>query len=129
MEARKKVNLLLIEDDYEDIEIFNEILARLSSEVILTTIEDGLTALKMLREGECTPDYIFLDLNLPAMSGLEFLQKIRDEPLIRHIPVLVHSSYNEKEVIGQCKNFGAKKFIAKSSDASDLIESIKQCLK
>jgi CheY-like chemotaxis protein len=129
MEARKKVNLLLIEDDHEDIEIFNEVLARLSSEVILTTIEDGLTALKMLRQGECTPDYIFLDLNLPAMSGLEFLQKISYEPLIRHIPILVHSSYNDKAVIRQCKDFGVKNFIVKSSDAGDLIKSIEECLK
>jgi CheY-like chemotaxis protein len=69
-------NILQIDDDCDDCELFMEALEEISS-AQYTAIYDPVEALRKLMESEITPDVIFLDLNMPIMSGIEFLTEIK----------------------------------------------------
>jgi two-component system, response regulator len=129
MRSNGTPGILLVEDDHEDIEIFTAILAKLTLNVELTTIEDGRLAMQMLSDGECQPDYIFLDLKLPSMDGLELLHEIRGNDALRLVPVVILSAVDNALIIEKCKELGVDAIIAKSSDERPLASQLKNYLK
>ena len=102
------LNILLVEDDEAD--VMNVQQAFKSSQITnpLYVATDGSTALAMLRGAAGQPPIIpperriiLLDLNMPQMTGLEFLQQLRADPTIAHIPVVVIAASNqERERVG-----------------------------
>jgi putative two-component system response regulator len=129
MRTTGRPSILLVEDDYEDVEIFTDILTMLTTNVMLTTIEDGLIALKMLSAGECQPDFIFLDLKLPSIDGLELLSKMRENVTLTSIPVIVLSAIENPLIMKKCVELGVEDFISKSPDTRILTTRLKNCLR
>ncbi|MDX1674848.1 MAG: response regulator [Longimicrobiales bacterium] len=101
----RPVEILLVEDNPGDIDLTLEALeeARVSNTV--EVVEDGVEALRYLRqEGPYTdaspPDLVLLDLNLPRKDGREVLEEIKADPSLRRIPVVVlTTSDSEKDVL------------------------------
>jgi CheY-like chemotaxis protein len=122
------VKILLVEDDYDDIQYFSDTLYRLSTSVFLTTIQDGNTAYQLLKSQECSPDYIFLDLNLPILDGVALLRKMRDDSSILNVPIIVHTASVNKAHLDECKELGISRFVAKSVDGIQLTKTLKECL-
>lgn len=99
VEAGSKV-ILLVEDDQAHAEIVRRTLSGSSFPPQLVHVEDGRQALDYLyrRDGFATalpgsnPDLILLDLRMPRMDGLEVLKKIKDDPLLARIPVIIMST-------------------------------------
>ncbi|HEX2808222.1 MAG TPA: ATP-binding protein [Kineosporiaceae bacterium] len=79
-------HVLLVEDLIENVRLVEEILKR-RPQIILTTTGLGATAVDLARRDP--PDLILLDLNLPDMHGSGVLQRLRDDPATRDIPVVV----------------------------------------
>jgi len=74
------------------------------------------------------PDYIFLDINMPVMNGKECLEKIKDEPLLRDIPVIVYttsSRFSEREMY---RSLGARECIVKPTSFSVLVNILRKTL-
>lgn len=103
------LNILLVEDDEAD--VMNVQQAFKSGQITnpLYVANDGSTALAMLRGEPGQPPIIpperriiLLDLNMPQMTGLEFLQQLRADPAIAHIPVVVITTSNQ-----ECDRVGA----------------------
>ena len=97
------VNLLLVEDDEVDIQGMKRAFAKSRIGNPITVARDGIEALEFLR-GEngrpklAKPHLILLDLNMPRMNGLEFLQAIRaDEDLKRSIVFIITTSKAEED--------------------------------
>lgn len=97
------VNLLLVEDDEVDIQGMKRAFAKSRIGNPITVAHDGIEALEFLR-GEngrpklAKPHLILLDLNMPRMNGLEFLQAIRaDEDLKRSIVFMITTSKAEED--------------------------------
>jgi CheY-like chemotaxis protein len=97
------VNLLLVEDDEVDIQGMKRAFAKSRIGNPITVARDGIEALEFLR-GEngrpklAKPHLILLDLNMPRMNGLEFLQAIRaDEDLKRSIVFMITTSKAEED--------------------------------
>jgi len=97
------VNLLLVEDDEVDIQGLKRAFAKSRIGNPITVARDGIEALEFLR-GEngrpklAKPYLILLDLNMPRMDGLEFLQAIRaDEYLKRTIVFMITTSKAEED--------------------------------
>lgn len=94
--------ILLVEDDRVDIMTVQRALKRIEVGNPLHVARTGVEALGMLRgDGfpriEPTPSLILLDLNLPKMSGIEFLKELRADPKLRNLSVIVLTSSNEPQ--------------------------------
>ena len=67
------------------------------------------------------PDIILLDIKMPKMEGLELLRKLRANPDVRVVPVLITSNISTPEVIGDGVVLGVRGYIVKSDETLDTI--------
>lgn len=98
--AKKAVKILLVEDNLADVRLMENLLEMCRFPVKVKIAWDGEEALSFLNhspfDGNEDPDLILLDLNLPKVDGHAVLAKIKADPHIRHIPVLILSSSNDR---------------------------------
>ena len=73
---------------------------------------DGVAALEKARSMQ--PDIIFLDIRLPKLDGLSVLEKLRADPATEHLPVVILSNWNEKELVERGIKLGALDHMIKS---------------
>ena len=73
---------------------------------------DGEEAQRLI--GEQMPDLIFLDIRLPKMDGLVFLEQLRAVEQTRNIPVVIVSNYSEQELVSRGLQLGALEYLVKS---------------
>ena len=83
------IDVLLIDDDRLDVKTVQRAFRVARVEGQLSTAGSGESALRGLRSQRFRPQLILLDLNMPAMNGLEFLQEIKRDQKLRVIPVVV----------------------------------------
>jgi CheY-like chemotaxis protein len=123
---RNEQPILLIEDDRVDAMTVKRALRQLgaANQVIHTT--DGEQALEYLRnEDNQLPCAILMDLNMPRMTGMEFLQIIATEELFKNIPVVVMSTSNEPKEVDDISRLGACRYIVKSVDYGQFVEALR----
>ncbi len=78
---------------------------------------------------EYKPDFILLDLMMPLMDGFQVLEKIRNNPETKDIPVIVLSNRSDKENIDRAISLGALDYLVKiNSPPNVVIENIKEAL-
>lgn len=123
--------ILLVEDNPSDVELTRRALARkqIGNEMIVA--RDGEEAIGMLLGPRSAalrtqPAVILLDLNLPKVSGLDVLRRLRAEPMTRYIPVVVLTTSNEERDISASYAMGANSYIRKSIDFTAFAETIAQ---
>jgi CheY-like chemotaxis protein len=94
----KALNILLVEDDQVDVMNVKRAFDKNRIANPLFVANDGLDALRMLRSGEVPPErrIILLDLNMPKMSGIEFLRELRADAALHHTPVVVLTTSNDE---------------------------------
>jgi CheY-like chemotaxis protein len=97
------INILLVEDDQVDVMTVQRAFRKGKITNPLYIASDGLEALEMLRGSDHTPAavplerrLILLDLNMPRMNGIEFLQALRADPQLKQIPVVVLTTSNQE---------------------------------
>ena len=96
----REVSLLIIEDDDIDATAFKRALQKLKLLNPVYRAHDGLEGLEMLRSGEIPAPYIILlDLNMPRMNGLEFLEELRSDPLLTQTIIFVLTTSKSDEDI------------------------------
>jgi|SRR5882724_603252 len=119
-------SVLLIDDDHDDHEIFSIALQEAAPFVKCYYFDSGKSALnKLMDDKEFIPDYIFLDLNMPGMSGMQLLEIIKQHETISQIPIIVYSTSilpQEKEKVLQ---LGASRFFIKPASHFELIDMLK----
>lgn len=92
--------ILLVEDDPDDVRLIEMALRSCSVPIRLSTVADGTEALAHLEEaGEDLPDLVLLDLNLPVMSGTEFLSRLRAHVAFSALPVCVFTTADDPVTI------------------------------
>lgn len=124
--------ILLVEDNPSDVELTRRALVRkqISNEMLVA--RDGEEALGMLlgrpgcQDQRAQPAVILLDLNLPKVTGLEVLRRLRAEPATRYIPVVVLTTSNEERDISASYALGANSYIRKSIDFMAFADTIAQ---
>jgi CheY-like chemotaxis protein len=105
---------LLVEDDPEDRDFFVKALLRVSSKTDCYAVSNGEEALTALTDDGIIPDYIFTDIQMPRMNGLEFLREIKSLPEFRDIRVIVYSSAYSDQQIQNLLTLGAHAFYSKA---------------
>jgi chemotaxis family two-component system response regulator Rcp1 len=122
------VRILLVEDNPQDIEITRRALERGRVRNDLTVARDGEEALDILfgrTEGEKTkPGLILLDLNLPRVDGREVLEKIKTDPSLKRIPVVVLTVSTQEEDVARSYDLGVNTFITKPVRFEDFIRAV-----
>ena len=96
------LNILLVEDDVVDVMNVKRAFDKNHITNPLYVAENGVAALRMLRAGEVPKDrrIVLLDLNMPRMNGIEFLQALRADPELKSTSVVVlTTSNNERDKI------------------------------
>ena len=121
-------NLLLIDDDEEDQEIFITAANTISGNIVCTAFVDATKALEKLSSKEITPDVIFLDLNMPIMNGQQFLVEIKKRKDLQNIPVIIFSTTSQASTIQLTKDLGAHDFITKPGLYTELVTILKPLL-
>lgn len=101
--VQETLNVLLVEDDEFDVMNVQRAFQRRQLSVPLFVANNGLDALAMLRgqakEGDPVPSQrllVLLDLNMPRMSGLEFLANLRQDPELKSTPVIVLTTSDDR---------------------------------
>lgn len=90
-------DILLVDDDADDISIFEEALNDVDSLINFHSAKNGVKALEFLLSGQSNaPDLIFLDINMPEMNGWQCLSKLKSTPRLQQIPVILYSTSASK---------------------------------
>jgi CheY-like chemotaxis protein len=115
------ISVLLVEDDPGDIMLIREAFSDQKVGNILSTVSDGVEAMKFVRgEGEYAdrerPDLVLLDLNLPRKSGAEVLSEIKSDPELSTIPVIVLTTSEAEEDVMRSYKMHANAYITKPVD-------------
>jgi class 3 adenylate cyclase len=76
--------------------------------------DGGYSALELLGKSEF--DLVLLDLMMPDINGFEVLRRLKDDPAVRHIPVIMISALDEIDSIVRCIEAGAEDYISKPFD-------------
>lgn len=111
----KVINILMIEDDTVDIMDAQRTLSRMGMLYKIKVCKNGEEALEYLRtlEGESRPDVILLDLNMPKMNGIEFLNVLRSIDRWKDVKVFVITTSEEKEDRNKTNGLGISGYIVK----------------
>lgn len=118
-------NILIIEDD----DFFRELIRKKLTMKDFNFIEavNGETGIELMKDKK--PDLVLLDLLLPNMDGFEVLTKIKAEPTIASIPIIVLSNLGQKEDIDRALKIGASDYLIKSQfDIDQVIDKITSVL-
>ncbi|MHA1247589.1 MAG: response regulator [Candidatus Thorarchaeota archaeon] len=125
--------ILLVEDSEDDIVLTKRALekAKIANELVVA--RDGEEALLYLRgEGpykdkapDDLPAVVLLDLNMPRMSGLEFLKELRSDERLRLLPVVVLTSSREERDVLESYSLGANSYVQKPVSFDEFAESVK----
>lgn len=109
------IKIVWVEDDKFLVSLIQKRMAGTTSELIQVT--DGALAYDKVKEVK--PNVIVLDLLMPNIDGFEILRKIKADPEISKIPVLVLSNLGQKEEIEKAHELGATKFVVKATIGLD----------
>ncbi|HWA35879.1 MAG TPA: response regulator [Cyclobacteriaceae bacterium] len=122
--------ILIADDDNEDREIFREAIKEIDSSINCLELRNGKETLDFLtRELVVLPNYVFLDINMPILDGKSCLTKMKSNPALKSIPVIMYSTSFNPEEIQECYRMGAEKFITKPGSFIDLLASLQPVLK
>lgn len=132
MVARKTI--LLVEDNPDDVALMlrafqkvnlpNDVVVARSGEEALAYLLDK--ASRSHPDPSSFPSLVLLDLNLPAMNGLEVLSRLRQQETTKFLPIVVLTTSDDERDIQQAYRFGANSFIRKPIDHLQFLESVRQ---
>ncbi|MBN4077976.1 response regulator [Nitrospina gracilis] len=124
------INFLLVEDDEVDVKNVQRAFKKNNINNPLFVAGNGEEALEMLRgEGDSPivppPQVILLDLNMPKMGGLEFLQELRKDPRFKSLSVFILTTSDEERDKIAAYNFNIAGYILKPLEFGQFMETIK----
>lgn len=106
--------ILLVDDDEDDRKLFFDAVKELDAAITCISARDGQEALRYLREtANPLPDFIFLDLRMPGLSGQQCLVEIKKEPRLTSIPVMIFTTSRNVRESEELKQLGATHFMSK----------------
>lgn len=118
--------ILLVEDDHVDILTIKRAMKEIAVANPIVTRENGEDALAYLRDpASARPCIILLDLNMPIMNGLEFLQQAKHDEQFRSIPVIVLTTSEEQHDKVNSFNLGVAGYMAKPVDYRRFVDMMR----
>ena len=127
---QKSIEILLIEDNPGDVRLTREALKEYKMANNLHVVGDGEQAMAFLRKSgvyanKPRPDVILLDLNLPKKDGREVLAEIKEDDLLKQIPVVILTMSQSEEDILTSYDLHANCYITKPLDIAQFMHVVK----
>jgi CheY-like chemotaxis protein len=128
------VEILFAEDSMDDAMLTIRALTKSGFTNKLLHVKDGAEALDFFycqgqyasRNNKENPKLILLDLKMPKMSGIQVLEKIKANPDLKSIPVVILTSSREDPDIEKCYTLGANSYIVKPVDSHSFFQAIEK---
>lgn len=131
---RDRSVILLVEDNLDDVELTLRAFRKHNLGEHVVIARDGVEAVDFLfaqgayadRDPEELPHLVILDINLPKLSGLDVLRRIRYDQRTKTLPVVMLTTSNEQRDILESYAGGANSYIRKPVDSHSFAEAIRQ---
>ena len=128
------IEILFVEDSVDDAALTIRALTKSGFTNKLHHVMDGAEALDFIycrgnyvsRKITDYPKLILLDLKMPKVSGIQVLEKVKSDPELNSIPVVMLTSSNESPDIEKCYALGANSYIVKPVDSDKFFHAIKE---
>jgi two-component system response regulator len=127
-----KVEILLVEDNLSDAELTVRALRSIGVTQKILRLSDGVEALDFIfRKGRfpdrdlALPKLILLDLKMPRVGGIEFLQRLREDAATKDIVVAMLTTFTVDQLPADIKNLNVHDYLLKPVDPQRLIELVR----
>jgi len=120
----QKAKILIVDDEPNNVDFLEQALEDSGYQLINAT--NGQEALNKIQSEQ--PDLILLDLNMPIMDGFTVLAKVKEDPNLRDIPVIIISSEQESKSVVKGIKQGAEDYLTKPVNAGLLVKKVKDFL-
>jgi CheY-like chemotaxis protein len=121
--------VLIVDDDSDDRDFFCEALHEIDSTIECRFAKNGQEALDLLNKPEnLLPDYIFLDLNMPRVGGVQCLKAIKKINHLSNIPVVIFSTTKQDDEAEKTRELGAVLFLTKPPTYTELVKKLSYVL-
>lgn len=117
------MTVLHVDDDPDDSALFCEAVKQVAPGFVCLVADSAASALEILADKQRMPDYIFLDMNMPRMNGLECLRLIKNNHALNHIRVIIYSTASDPLYLKEFKRLGAD-FLAKPDRYETLVQNL-----
>jgi len=120
---------MLIDDDFDDQELFGHALKHLDVSVDFVTANDGVHAIEKLKsDPNLNPYFIFVDVNMPKMNGVECLVEIKKISRVKNVPVYLYSRYIDPKTLKSGRQHGAVDVVVKAHNMKELEQTLAKIL-
>lgn len=117
----KELTLLIVDDDEDDRRLFIDSTKEIDEKINCIEAGGGQEALDYLNNlSNLLPDYIFLDLRMPKISGQKCLDEIKKVKRLSEIPIFIYTTSTDKNDISALGQQGAVMFISKPTDPGEI---------
>ncbi len=128
------IEILFAEDSTDDAMLTVRALKKSGLTNKIQHVKDGAEALEFIyckgaytsRNIKQHPKLILLDLKMPKLSGMEVLEKIKSDPHLRSIPIVILTSSKEDPDISKCYALGANSYIVKPVESENFFQALKE---
>lgn len=124
MASFEKYTVLVVDDSYPTVMVISQILHHELKFGTVLNASNGEQALEIFANNQV--DWIFSDVEMPEVDGLDLLASIRKQERGKTIPFIIMSAHTDKETIAKAMGAGATAFIAKPFNAASIIEKVRR---
>ncbi len=130
---KKELTIILAEDDEGHATLIKRNLKRsgLLNEIIHFT--DGQETLNYLYKAKKNSEYkdsipslLLLDINMPKIDGIEVLRQVKQDPVLKKMPVIMITTTDDPREINKCHDLGCSNYIAKPIDYDKFVDAIRK---
>jgi len=124
----KNLKILLIEDDAIEVMKLKRVISTLELNHTIIEANNGEVALEILKNKSKLPDIILLDLNMPKISGIEFLGILKKDEALKFLPTIILTTSNNQQDLLSCFKIGVAGYILKPLKYDDYVSKIENLL-
>lgn len=126
----KSIKILSAEDDRDDQFLIKRAIdkAYIKTEIYFVSNGEDLLERLLTCNDENIPDLILLDLNMPEMSGIEALKKIKENEKNRKIPVVILTTSDNENDMEQCYELGIQSYVTKPQSFDELVKCLENII-
>ena len=122
------LKILLLEDDMIEVMKLNRTISSLKLNHKIIEAINGEEALKLLEKKDELPDIILLDLNMPKINGIEFLDILKKDPILKNIPTIILTTSGNQKDLSECYKIGIAGYVLKPLKYEDYVSKIEKVL-